>query len=70
MIDDKIDNLANSIMIDLDGESDSSSDSDDIKPAPLQQVIVNMNNAITKLEQTTVEPDPIDSTDIGQLFHK
>ena len=68
MIDDKIDNLANSIMIDLDGESDSSSDSDDIKPAPLQQVIVNMNNAITKLEQTKVEPESIDHSTIDRLF--
>jgi hypothetical protein len=68
MIDDKIDNLANSIMIDLDGESDSSSDSDDIKPAPLQQVIVNMNNAITKLEQTKVEPESIDHSIIDSLF--
>ena len=68
MIDDKIDNLANSIMIDLDGESDSSSDSDDIKPAPLQQVIVNMNNAINKLEQTKVEPESIDHSTIDSLF--
>lgn len=68
MIDDKIDNLANSIMIDLDGESDSSSDSDDIKPAPLQQVIVNMNNAITKLEQTKVDPESIDHSTIDRLF--
>ena len=68
MIDDKIDNLANSIMIDLDGESDSSSDSDDIKPAPLQQVIVNMNNAINKLEQTKVEPESIDHSIIDGLF--
>lgn len=68
MIDDKIDNLANSIMIDLDGESDSSSDSDDIKPAPLQQVIVNMNNAITKLEQTKVDPESIDHSTIDGLF--
>lgn len=67
-IDDKIDNLAHSIMIDLDETGSDGSDNLDSKP--LQEVIVNMNNAITKLEQTTVEPDPIDSTDIGQLFHK
>ena len=67
-IDDKIDNLAHSIMIDLDESGSDGSDNLDSKP--LQEVIVNMNNAITKLEQTTVEPDPIDSTDIGQLFHK
>lgn len=64
-IDDKIDNLAHSIMIDLDGESDGS-DSEEV--VPLQKVIVNMNNAITKLEQTTVEPDPIEHSDIDGLF--
>ena len=66
-IDDKIDNLAHSIMIDLDGESDGS-DSDGEEAVPLQKVIVNMNNAITKLEQTTVEPDPIESSEIDGLF--
>ena len=67
-IDDKIDNLAHSIMIDLDeSESDGS---ENLDPKPLQEIIVNMNNAITKLEQTTVDPDTIDSEDIGQLFHK
>lgn len=66
-IDDKIDNLAHSIMIDLDGESDGS-DSDGEEAVPLQKVIVNMNNAITKLEQTTVEPDPIESSEIDELF--
>ena len=66
-IDDKIDNLAHSIMIDLDDESESDG-SDNLESKPLHEVIVNMNNAITKLEQTTVEPDPINSTDIGQLF--
>ena len=70
-IDDKIDNLAHSMMIDLGemGDSDSDSDSDEEKiQVPLQQVIVNMNNSISKLEQTTVEPDPIDHSDIDQLF--
>ena len=66
-IDDKIDNLAHSIMIDLDGESDGS-DSDSEEVVPLQKVIVNMNNAITKLEQTTIEPDPIESSEIDGLF--
>lgn len=64
-IDDKIDNLAHSIMIDLDGESDGS---DNEEVVPLQKVIVNMNNAITKLEQTTVEVDPIEHSDIDGLF--
>ena len=68
-IDDKIDNLAHSIMIDLDGEDGSDgSDSDNDEPMPLQKVIVNMNNAITKLEQTKVEPETIEYSEIDQLF--
>lgn len=79
-IDDKIDNLAHSIMIDLGetpsepGDSDSSdvpgdSDGDNVtNTVPLQQVIVNMNNSITKLEQTTVEPNPIEESEIDRLF--
>ena len=68
-IDDKIDNLANSIMIDLEsGESDSSDDSNVSEVVPLQEIIVNMNNSITKLEQTTMEPDPIEHDDIDKLF--
>lgn len=65
-IDDKIDNLAHSIMIDLDGESDSSESDEDV--VPLQQVIVKMNNSISKLEQTKVEPETIDHSEIYQLF--
>lgn len=71
-IDDKIDNLAHSIMIDLgeQGDSDGGSDSDieEETVVPLQQVIVNMNNSITKLEQTTIEPDTIEHSDIDKLF--
>lgn len=80
-IDDKIDNLAHSIMIDLDetpsepGESDGSDlpgesdgDTDASTPVPLQQVIVQMNNSINKLEQTVVEPDPIEHSEIDGLF--
>ena len=64
VIDDKMDNLAHSIMIDLE---DSGSDSDnDI--VPLQEVIINMNNSISKLEKTKVEPDKIDHSDIDDLF--
>ena len=73
-INDKIGDLANSIMINL-GESGSDSDSDggsdggsDDTPVPLQQVIVQMNNSIAKLEQTTVEPDPIEHSEIDELF--
>ena len=67
---DKIDNLAHNIMIDLDGDSSDmgGSDSDVNEQVPLQNVIVNMNNAITKLEQTVVEPDPIEHSDIDNLF--
>lgn len=80
-IDDRIDNLANSILIDLGetpsepGESDGSDlpggsdgDTDVSTPVPLQQVIVNMNNSINKLEQTVVEPDPIEHSEINGLF--
>lgn len=80
-IDDRIDNLANSILIDLGetpsepGESDGSDlpgesdgDTDISTPVPLQQVIVNMNNSINKLEQTVVEPDPIEHSEINGLF--
>jgi hypothetical protein len=69
-IDDKIDNLAHSIMIDLDEDSDSDSDNDVSEQVPLQKVIVQMNNSINKLEQTVVEvdPDPIEHSDIDQLF--
>ena len=37
-------------------------------PVPLQQVIVQMNNSITKLEQTLVEPDTIEESEIDKLF--
>ena len=76
-IDDKIDNLAHSIMIDLgetpsEGDSDveepGGSDEEVSNPVPLQQVIVNMNNSINKLEQTVVEPDPIEHSEIDELF--
>ena len=69
-IDDKIDNLAHNIMIDLDGDSSDmgGSDSDVSEQVPLQNVIVNMNNAITKLEQTVIEPDSIEHSDIDNLF--
>lgn len=64
-IDDKIDNLAHSIMIDLEDGSDSDSDEEIV---PLQQVIVKMNNSINKLEQTKVDPETIDHSDIDKLF--
>ena len=67
-IDDKIDNMANSIMIDLDGDSNGSSDSDDEEPRPLQEVIVQMNNQISKLEQIKVEPETIEYNEIENLF--
>ena len=64
--DDLVNNsLAHSIMIDVDGESDGS---DNLDPMPLQKVIVNMNNAITKLEQTKVEPETIEHSEIDKLF--
>jgi hypothetical protein len=69
MIDDKIKDIANTIMIDLNkGESDGSEGDSDVEPVPLQEVIVNMNNSITKLEQTKVEPETIEHSEIDQLF--
>ena len=69
IIDDKIDNLSHSIMIDLDEDSSDVGESDNMEPVSLQKVIVNMNNSISKLEQTTkVEPETIDSSEIVQLF--
>ena len=73
-IDDKIENIAHSIMIDISKDnSDSDSDSDsgegsEPEQVSLQQVIVNMNNSITKLEKTTVEPETIDYSEINNLF--
>ena len=71
-IDDKIDNLANTMMIDLGDSSDpGSSDGSDIggsTSVPLKQVIVNMNNSIDKLEQIKVEPETINNSEIEQLF--
>ena len=71
-IDDKIDNLANTMMIDLgDSSEPGGSDGSDIggsTPVPLKQVIVNMNNSIDKLEQIKVEPETINNSDIEQLF--
>jgi hypothetical protein len=64
-IDDKFNNIANSIMIDLEDGSDSDSDEDVV---PLQQVIIKMNNSINKLEQTKIEPDTIDHSEIERLF--
>ena len=64
--DDLVNNsLAHSIMIDVDGESDGS---DNLDPMPLQKVIVNMNSAITKLEQTKVDPETIEHSEIDKLF--
>ena len=69
IIDDKIDNLSHSIMIDLDGDSSDVGESDNMEPVSLQKVIVNMNNSINKLEQTTkVEPETIECSEIVQLF--
>ena len=64
-IDDKFNNIAHSIMIDLEDGSDSESDEDVV---PLQQVIVKMNNSINKLEQTKVEPETIEHSEIDGLF--
>jgi hypothetical protein len=68
-IDEKIDNLAHSITIDLGADSDmGESDSDVSEQVPLQKVIVQMNNSINKLEQSTMEPEIIHDTEIESLF--
>ena len=56
-------------MIDLDEDSTGSSDSDE-EPLPLQEVIVKMNNQITKLEQIKVEPETIEHNEIESLFQQ
>ena len=65
VIDEKIDNLAHSIMIEMGNDS---SDSEMSEPMSLQEVIVNMNNSITKLEQTKAEPETIEQSDLDKLF--
>ena len=66
VIDEKIDNLAHSIMIEI--EDNNSSDSEMSESIPLQEVIVNMNNSITKLEQKKAEPETIEQSDLDKLF--
>jgi hypothetical protein len=68
VIDDKMDNLAHSIMIELGETGESDGDSDISEHVPLQEVIVNMNNSITKLEQSKVEPETIEHSEIDELF--
>ena len=68
MFEDKINNLANSILIDLDEDEGSDGSDSGEETLPLQQVIVNMNNSINKLEQTTVEPETIEHSEIDNLF--
>ena len=66
-IDDKIDNLANTMMIDLgDSSEPGGSDGSDIggsTSVPLKQVIVNMNNSIDKLELLIIQK-------LNNCFHK
>jgi hypothetical protein len=65
LTEDDLNTILHSIIVDL-GESDSDAD----ESPTLQEVIVNMNNSINKLEQTVVEvePDSIEYSDIDQLF--
>jgi hypothetical protein len=67
LTEDDLNTILHSIIVDL-GESDSDSDTDE--SPTLQEVIVQMNNSINKLEQTVVEvePDSIEHSDIDQLF--
>lgn len=66
LTEDDMTNIAEFMLIDL-GESDGS-DSGVSEPLPLQKVIMNMNDAIAKLEQTALEPETIDYSDIDSLF--
>ena len=67
LTEDDLNTILHSIVVDL-GESDSDSDTDE--SPTLQEVIVQMNNSINKLEQTVVEvePESIEHYDIDQLF--
>lgn len=63
LTEDDLVGIAQSIKIDIDG-----SDSDFENTQTLQQVIVNMNNSINKIEQEIIEPDTIEHDDIDKLF--
>ena len=83
-IDDRIDNLAHSIMIDipdtgesdggdseLPGESDGGN-TDTLKSVPLQMAITQINNSINEIKQEVteiVEPEAIGEDDINTLFN-
>lgn len=61
-VEDKIENIYTTLQIDPDGDGSEES-------ATLQEVIVNMNNAITKLEQLeSIDPERITENDIAKLF--
>ena len=64
LTEDDLINFSNSIMIDFYGDSDS----DYSEQVSLQQVITQMNNSINKLEETVVEPESIEHSEIEQLF--
>lgn len=64
LTEDDLINFSNSIMIDFYGDSDS----DYSEQISLQQVITQMNNSINKLEETVVEPESIEHSEIEQLF--
>ena len=55
-INDKVDNIYNTILIDLDGEGSE-------EPSTLQDVIVNMNNAISKLNDIDDVYNPSEAFD-------
>ena len=63
LTEDDLVGIAQSIKIDIDG-----SDSDFENTQTLQQVIVNMNNSINKIEQEILEPGTIEYDDIDKLF--
>ena len=63
LTEDDLVGMAQSIKIDFDG-----SDSDFENTQTLQEIIVNMNNSINKIEQEIIEPDTIEHDDIDKLF--
>jgi hypothetical protein len=67
-IEDKMDNLAHSIMIELNETDNSDNDDSDISnTVSLQQAILNINSSIIKLEEIA-DIETIEQSEIDQLF--
>ena len=66
LTEDDLVTISDKIMIDIDDSSESSESEEESRP--LQDVIVQMNNQISKLEQIRVEPEIIEDSEIDKLF--